>query len=80
MSTHASKPLTIHAEQWNGTNVAEITALAGAENVHHTEEILQVKNAGNRWAQVHRGWWVSKVAGTGELTVHADDSFRRFFE
>ncbi len=78
VNTYITKSVTVQAEQWNGTDNENITALAGTENVNVASSMLQVRNTEGEWVTLYPGWWASKN-DSGQIGVHSDGGFRTLF-
>lgn len=83
MSGHfRTKPLTLEAVQFSGTNAGEVTALVppGAATVTqvYREPALLVETPGRLPRILHTGDWIS-WDGT-DVTLHSAQSFSRIYE
>lgn len=80
MATHSSRPVTITDEEWNGSNIDDIKALAGEENVSLVGDILQVRKSDGIWENVRIGWRVARKQDNHVISVISASAFREFWE
>ena len=77
-----TKPLTLEAVQFDGTNAAGVTALipSGAATVTqvYREPALLVETPGRLPRILHPGDWISWDGS--DVTLHSDQSFSRIYE
>lgn len=81
MGTYASRPKTITAVQYNGSNEEEIAALIGEVNVNATAGRLQIRQSEGIWENVQTGQWAAMtgVENNG-VCIFSDILFRNLFE
>jgi hypothetical protein len=82
-TTFRSRPVTLEAVQFDGTNLADVDALvAGCPGVGvflDEDGRLAVREEGHADRIVAVGWWVSRTP-EGQVTVHGRQAFEHLFE